>query len=213
MPFSLGRLKAFTFCTRVQKILYSLDQLAHQFFSLPCVRAGICSRALRPRTAERREVSGGHALHFCWRAGPLPWQTRPGHKRWSGCPRAGSPASVGSGWTRRYGPEQNSAVCSTFPGMMTTCVVKHCLALQVVFFWRRVLYICFQEKRSLPGDREQAVKRAFKSFVEERDDKYTMELLLLPSALKEELLGLAHSPTTTNSSSQVRVPFSTLPLV
>lgn len=64
----------------------------------------------------------------------------------------------------------------------------------------------FQEKRSLPGDREQAVKRAFKCFVEERDDKYTMELLLLPSALKEELLGLAHSPTTTNSSSQTLHP-------
>nr|XP_046250030.1 NEDD4-binding protein 1 [Scatophagus argus] len=61
----------------------------------------------------------------------------------------------------------------------------------------------FQEKRSLPSDREPAVKRAFKSFVEERDDKYTMELLLLPSALKEELLGLAHSPTTTNTSSLI----------
>uniref|UniRef100_A0A8D3ATR9 NEDD4-binding protein 1 n=1 Tax=Scophthalmus maximus TaxID=52904 RepID=A0A8D3ATR9_SCOMX len=48
----------------------------------------------------------------------------------------------------------------------------------------------FQEKQILPSDREPAVKRAFKSFVEERDDKYTMELLLLPSALKEELLGL-----------------------
>ncbi|XP_053283226.1 LOW QUALITY PROTEIN: NEDD4-binding protein 1 [Pleuronectes platessa] len=59
----------------------------------------------------------------------------------------------------------------------------------------------FQEKRSLPGDREPSVKRAFKSFVEEQDDKYTMELLLLPSALKEELLGLAHSPTSTNTSS------------
>ncbi|XP_030282010.1 NEDD4-binding protein 1 [Sparus aurata] len=63
----------------------------------------------------------------------------------------------------------------------------------------------FQEKRSLPSDREPAVKRAFKSFVEERDDKYTMELLLLPSALKEELLGLAHSPTTTNTSSLVQL--------
>ena len=41
------------------------------------------------------------------------------------------------------------------------------------------------------------MKRAFKSFVEERDDKYTMELLLLPSALKEELLGLAQSPSST----------------
>ncbi|KAG7522802.1 NEDD4-binding protein 1 [Solea senegalensis] len=59
----------------------------------------------------------------------------------------------------------------------------------------------FQEKRSLPSDREPAVKRTFKSFVEERDDKYTMELLLLPSALKEELLGLAHSPTSTNATS------------
>ncbi|XP_056138121.1 NEDD4-binding protein 1 isoform X2 [Lampris incognitus] len=57
----------------------------------------------------------------------------------------------------------------------------------------------FQEKRSLPSDREPAVKRAFKSFVEERDDKYTMELLLLPSALKEELLGLAQSPTSTHT--------------
>ncbi|CAN9499472.1 unnamed protein product [Ophioblennius macclurei] len=59
----------------------------------------------------------------------------------------------------------------------------------------------FQEKRSLPSDREPSVKRAFKSFVEERDDKYTMELLLLPSALKEELLGLVHSPTSTNTTS------------
>lgn len=52
----------------------------------------------------------------------------------------------------------------------------------------------FQEKRSLPADRESLVKRTFKTFVEERADKYTMELLLLPSALKEELLGLAQSP-------------------
>lgn len=54
---------------------------------------------------------------------------------------------------------------------------------------------CPQEKQSVPSEREAAVKRAFKSFVEERDDKFTMELLLLPSALKEELLGLAHSST------------------
>ncbi|XP_062860232.1 NEDD4-binding protein 1 [Trichomycterus rosablanca] len=53
----------------------------------------------------------------------------------------------------------------------------------------------FQEKRSMPADREPSVKRTFKTFVEERADKYTMELLLLPSALKEELLGLVHSPT------------------
>ncbi|KAM9376880.1 NEDD4-binding protein 1 [Pholidichthys leucotaenia] len=57
----------------------------------------------------------------------------------------------------------------------------------------------FLEKRSLPSDREPMVKRAFKCFVEERDDKYTMELLLLPSALKEELLGLVHNPSNTSS--------------
>ncbi|KAM4618809.1 NEDD4-binding protein 1 [Polymixia lowei] len=64
----------------------------------------------------------------------------------------------------------------------------------------------FQEKRSLPSDREPAVKRAFKSFVEERDDKYTMELLLLPSALKEELLGLAQSPTSTQHTPTLAHP-------
>uniref|UniRef100_A0A3B5A1S6 NEDD4-binding protein 1 n=1 Tax=Stegastes partitus TaxID=144197 RepID=A0A3B5A1S6_9TELE len=58
----------------------------------------------------------------------------------------------------------------------------------------------FQEKRSLPSDREPMVKRTFKSFVEERDDKYTMELLLLPSALKEELLGLAQLNQTLHPS-------------
>ncbi|XP_066541414.1 NEDD4-binding protein 1 isoform X2 [Hoplias malabaricus] len=55
----------------------------------------------------------------------------------------------------------------------------------------------FKEKRILPPDREPLVKRIFKNFVEEQADKYTMELLLLPSALKEELLGLAQSPTLT----------------
>uniref|UniRef100_A0A3Q3BM10 NEDD4-binding protein 1 n=1 Tax=Kryptolebias marmoratus TaxID=37003 RepID=A0A3Q3BM10_KRYMA len=60
-------------------------------------------------------------------------------------------------------------------------------------------FVALFQKRSLPSDRESTVKRAFKSFVEERDDKYTMELLLLPSALKEELLGLVHSPTSSNT--------------
>lgn len=55
--------------------------------------------------------------------------------------------------------------------------------------------VLFHEKRSLPADREPLVKRTFKTFVEDRADKYAMELLLLPSALKEELLGLAQSPT------------------
>ncbi|KAL4657071.1 NEDD4-binding protein 1 [Arapaima gigas] len=52
----------------------------------------------------------------------------------------------------------------------------------------------FHDKRPMPSEREPAVKRAFKAFVEERADKYTMELQLLPSALKEELLGLVCGP-------------------
>uniref|UniRef100_A0A3P8U0C9 NEDD4-binding protein 1 n=1 Tax=Amphiprion percula TaxID=161767 RepID=A0A3P8U0C9_AMPPE len=69
----------------------------------------------------------------------------------------------------------------------------------------------FQEKQSLPSDREPMVKRTFKSFVEERDDKYTMELLLLPSALKEELLGLVHSPTKVDQDrSQSSTPVTEL---
>ncbi|XP_015820620.3 NEDD4-binding protein 1 [Nothobranchius furzeri] len=67
----------------------------------------------------------------------------------------------------------------------------------------------FQEKKSLPSDRESTVKRAFKSFVEERDDKYTMELLLLPSALKEELLGLVHNPGSTITPPLALLPSST----
>uniref|UniRef100_W5ML69 NEDD4-binding protein 1 n=1 Tax=Lepisosteus oculatus TaxID=7918 RepID=W5ML69_LEPOC len=53
----------------------------------------------------------------------------------------------------------------------------------------------FREKSTLPADKDSLVKRRFKSFVEAQADKYAMELLLLPSSLKEELLNLAHSAT------------------
>ncbi|MBN3321062.1 N4BP1 protein, partial [Atractosteus spatula] len=53
----------------------------------------------------------------------------------------------------------------------------------------------FREKSTLPADKDSVVKRRFKSFVEAQADKYAMELLLLPSSLKEELLNLAHSAT------------------
>lgn len=46
----------------------------------------------------------------------------------------------------------------------------------------------FRNNEILP--REPEVKRRFKHFVEANADKYTMDLLLLPSALKEELLNL-----------------------
>ncbi|KAK1161847.1 NEDD4-binding protein 1-like isoform X1 [Acipenser oxyrinchus oxyrinchus] len=51
----------------------------------------------------------------------------------------------------------------------------------------------FVENQSLPSKKEPLVKKAFKNFVESHADKYTMELLLLPSSLKEELLSLTKS--------------------
>ncbi|KAM4018717.1 NEDD4-binding protein 1 isoform 2-T2 [Anomaloglossus baeobatrachus] len=48
----------------------------------------------------------------------------------------------------------------------------------------------FQNNKSLPQSQETEVKKRFKQFVEANADKYTMDLLLLPSVLKEELLNL-----------------------
>lgn len=48
----------------------------------------------------------------------------------------------------------------------------------------------FKTNLSLPNIRESVVKKQFKCFVETHADKYTMDLLLLPSSLKEELLNL-----------------------
>lgn len=49
----------------------------------------------------------------------------------------------------------------------------------------------FKSNASLPQHKESGVKRRFKHFVESRADKHTLDLLLLPSALKEELLSLS----------------------
>ncbi|XP_071973258.1 NEDD4-binding protein 1 isoform X2 [Engystomops pustulosus] len=48
----------------------------------------------------------------------------------------------------------------------------------------------FRNNESSPHGREPEVKRRFKEFVEANADKYSMDLFLLPSALKEELLNL-----------------------
>ncbi|XP_066440138.1 NEDD4-binding protein 1 isoform X1 [Eleutherodactylus coqui] len=48
----------------------------------------------------------------------------------------------------------------------------------------------FRNNENLSHDREPEVKRRFKQFVEANADKYTMDLLILPSTLKEELLNL-----------------------
>ncbi|XP_027723920.1 NEDD4-binding protein 1 [Vombatus ursinus] len=51
----------------------------------------------------------------------------------------------------------------------------------------------FENNESLPSTQnESEVKKQFKQFVESHADKYTMDLLILPSSLKKELLNLTH---------------------
>ncbi|XP_070585994.1 protein KHNYN-like [Erythrolamprus reginae] len=47
-----------------------------------------------------------------------------------------------------------------------------------------------QKNPKLPEEREIQVKRSFRELVEKYDDKHTMDLLILPTSVKEELLGL-----------------------
>ncbi|KAJ7311834.1 hypothetical protein JRQ81_006146, partial [Phrynocephalus forsythii] len=49
----------------------------------------------------------------------------------------------------------------------------------------------FRNNASLSNGRESEVKKHFKQLVEAHADKYTMDLLILPSSLKRELLSLA----------------------
>ncbi|XP_048372179.1 NEDD4-binding protein 1 [Sphaerodactylus townsendi] len=51
----------------------------------------------------------------------------------------------------------------------------------------------FKNNDSLLSSQEPEVKKQFKRLVEARADKYTMDLLILPSALKRELLSLARA--------------------
>ncbi|NWW74005.1 N4BP1 protein, partial [Climacteris rufus] len=51
----------------------------------------------------------------------------------------------------------------------------------------------FENNESLLNDNESEIKKQFRQFVEARADKYTMDLLILPSALKRELLALAQT--------------------
>ncbi|NWW94772.1 N4BP1 protein, partial [Rhynochetos jubatus] len=48
----------------------------------------------------------------------------------------------------------------------------------------------FENNEVLLGDNESEVKKQFRQFVEAHADKYTMDLLILPSSLKRELLAL-----------------------
>ncbi|NXN97192.1 N4BP1 protein, partial [Rhinopomastus cyanomelas] len=48
----------------------------------------------------------------------------------------------------------------------------------------------FENNESLVSDNESEIKKQFRQFVEAHADKYTMDLLILPSSLKRELLAL-----------------------
>ncbi|NXP74645.1 N4BP1 protein, partial [Ramphastos sulfuratus] len=51
----------------------------------------------------------------------------------------------------------------------------------------------FENNESLLNDNESEIKRHFRQFVEAHADKYTMDLLILPSSLKRELLALTET--------------------
>ncbi|NXT09987.1 N4BP1 protein, partial [Prunella fulvescens] len=54
----------------------------------------------------------------------------------------------------------------------------------------------FENNESLLNDNESEIKKQFRQFVEAHADKYTMDLLILPSALKRELLALTQTPVS-----------------
>ncbi|XP_026712520.1 NEDD4-binding protein 1 [Athene cunicularia] len=51
----------------------------------------------------------------------------------------------------------------------------------------------FENNESLLSDNESDIKKQFRQFVEAHADKYTMDLLILPSSLKRELLALTQT--------------------
>ncbi|NXH20809.1 N4BP1 protein, partial [Bucco capensis] len=51
----------------------------------------------------------------------------------------------------------------------------------------------FETNESLFSDNESEIKKQFRQFVEAHADKYTMDLLILPSSLKRELLALTQT--------------------
>ncbi|NXA66754.1 N4BP1 protein, partial [Mohoua ochrocephala] len=58
----------------------------------------------------------------------------------------------------------------------------------------------FESNESLLHDNESEIKKQFRQFVEAHADKYTMDLLILPSALKRELLALTQTDVSEGES-------------
>ncbi|XP_028665091.1 NEDD4-binding protein 1 [Erpetoichthys calabaricus] len=61
----------------------------------------------------------------------------------------------------------------------------------------------FHDRPCLPPELDILVKKDFRNFVESHSDKYAMELMLLPSSLKQELLTLSQGAMPTEAVSLV----------
>ncbi|NWS28057.1 N4BP1 protein, partial [Polioptila caerulea] len=70
----------------------------------------------------------------------------------------------------------------------------------------------FENNESLLNDNESEVKKQFRQFVEAHADKYTMDLLILPSALKRELLALTQTGVSEGETAVIDLTGSESPL-
>ncbi|XP_031977623.1 NEDD4-binding protein 1 isoform X2 [Corvus moneduloides] len=71
----------------------------------------------------------------------------------------------------------------------------------------------FENNESLLNDNESEIKKQFRQFVEAHADKYTMDLLILPSALKRELLALTQADASEGESDIIDLTGSESPQV
>ncbi|NXY29979.1 N4BP1 protein, partial [Pomatorhinus ruficollis] len=69
----------------------------------------------------------------------------------------------------------------------------------------------FENNESLLNDNESEVKKQFRQFVEAHADKYTMDLLILPSALKRELLALTQTDVSAGETNIIDLTGSESP--
>ncbi|NXT78202.1 N4BP1 protein, partial [Zapornia atra] len=69
----------------------------------------------------------------------------------------------------------------------------------------------FQNNESLLSDNESEIKKQFRRFVEAHADKYTMDLLILPSSLKRELLALTQTECCEEESAIIDLTGSESP--
>ncbi|NWH89862.1 N4BP1 protein, partial [Aegithalos caudatus] len=69
----------------------------------------------------------------------------------------------------------------------------------------------FENNESLLNDNESEIKKQFRQFVEAHADKYTMDLLILPSALKRELLALTQTDVSEGKTNIIDLTRSESP--